>query len=66
MFAYPCVFQGFGIINRAELVTQFDLKSEKELFDRNWISLRRDMNLDSEQSLEYALLMKYTIHNPIE
>jgi hypothetical protein len=65
-------FQGFGIINRAERVTQFDqkndcaftnyvfefvvfdLKSEKELFDWNWISFRRDKNLDDEQSLEYA------------
>ena len=65
-------FQGFGIINRVERVTQFDqknnsyftnyafefvvfnLKSEKELFDWNWISSRRDKNLDDEQSLKYA------------
>lgn len=65
-------FQGFGIINRAERVTQFDqrnnwaftnyvfefvvfsLKSEKELFDWNWVSSRRNKNINNEQSLQYA------------
>ena len=65
-------FKGFGIINRAERVTQFDqknscyftnyvfefvvfnLKSEKELFNWNWISSRRDKTLDNKQSLKYA------------
>jgi hypothetical protein len=64
------VFQGFGVIERTELVTQLDRRSnetfsnyaydfavlarEGEEFDWAWLNDRRDPTLDLEQTLEKA------------
>lgn len=65
-------FQGYGIIERVELVSQYDrnkgqnftnylfhfavlsLKDDREVFDWNWINMRRDPGLELDKTLESA------------